>query len=181
MCDQPAEFDTLWQPLGREGSQKVVGEGEEFDGAPHTISEYSPEKKGSMELTHTPTGKAAVFGLSVGMFLCRVGFLHLRTLFAFLCWHVPLLPVCLLSCTCLHLQHVCGRLCPRLVRAFHFISTSRKRAEGSGVLQPRLFVSYSFISYFVALLTLGVHFNFSIPFLGKLACDHGNWPLRCWD
>ena len=34
---------------------------------------------------------------------------------------------------------------------------------------------------FIALLTLGGPFCFGIPFLGMLACNHGNWPSQVLD
>ena len=51
--------------------------------------------------------------------------------------------------------------------------------EGSGGLRY-LFRFFCFL-YFIALLTLVGPFYFGIPFLGMLACDHGNWPSQVLD
>ena len=60
--------------------------------------------------------------------------------------------------------------------SFFFTSHSAQRGAGGSTI-----CSDSCFLYFIALLTLGGPFYFGIPFIGTLACDHGNWPSQVLD
>ena len=57
------------------------------------------------------------------------------------------------------------------------IGKTNQEVGGRGT---KLLLAFCFL-YFIALLTLGGPFYFGIPFLGTLACDHGNWPSQVLD